>query len=94
MATPALRVIAADTKELGDGESTHQARYNFTGYRKLRAFDAQNGKLLWEADLPFAGNATPSTYMIDGKQYLVIAASGMRDRKAPQGAAYVAFALP
>jgi len=32
--------------------------------------------------------------MIDGKQYIVIAASGQRDRKGPQGAAYVVFALP
>jgi glucose dehydrogenase len=62
--------------------------------RKLRAFDAKTGKLLWQGELPFAGNATPSTYMIDGKQYVVIAASGARDPKGPQGAAYVAFALP
>ena len=62
--------------------------------RKIRAFDSQTGKLLWEADLPFAGNATPSTYMVDGKQYLVIACSAARDPKSPQGAAYVAFALP
>ena len=44
--------------------------------RKLRAFDPKTGKLLWQGDLPFAGNATPATYMIDGKQYVVIAASG------------------
>jgi glucose dehydrogenase len=62
--------------------------------RKLRAFDAKSGRLLWQGDLPFAGNATPSTYMIDGKQYIVIAASGSRNPKGPQGAAYVAFALP
>ena len=62
--------------------------------RKLRAFEAKTGKLLWEADLPYAGTATPSTYMINGKQYVVIATSGARDMKGPQGAAYVAFALP
>jgi glucose dehydrogenase len=62
--------------------------------RKIRAFDSKTGQLLWEADLPYAGNATPATYMIDGKQYVVIATSGARDRDAPQGAAYVAFALP
>jgi glucose dehydrogenase len=61
---------------------------------KLRAFDAKTGKLLWEGDLPFAGNATPATYMIDGKQYVVIATSNARNAKGPQGAAYVAFALP
>jgi quinoprotein glucose dehydrogenase len=62
--------------------------------RKLRAFDAKTGKLLWQAELPYAGTATPSTYMIDGRQFVVIATSGARDTKAPQGAAYVAFALP
>jgi quinoprotein glucose dehydrogenase len=60
----------------------------------LHAFDPKTGKLLWQGDLPFAGNATPSTYMIDGKQYVVIATSGSRNPKGPQGAAYVAFALP
>lgn len=62
--------------------------------RKLRAFDSATGKLLWSAELPYAGNATPATYMINGKQYIVIATSGMRDPKGPQGAAYVAFSLP
>lgn len=61
--------------------------------RTIRAFNSTTGKLLWSAELPYAGNATPATYMIDGKQYIVIAASGARDTKGPQGAAYVAFAL-
>jgi quinoprotein glucose dehydrogenase len=62
--------------------------------RKIRALDSQTGKLLWEAGLPYAGNATPATYMIDGKQFVVIATSGARDRTGPQGSAYVAFGLP
>ncbi len=62
--------------------------------RKFRAFDSGTGKLLWETELPFAGLATPSTYMVDGRQYVVIAASGGRDPKGPTGGAYVAFALP
>jgi quinoprotein glucose dehydrogenase len=62
--------------------------------RKFRAFDASNGKLLWETTLPYLGNATPATYMIDDKQYVVIGASGARDSKTPQGSAYVAFSLP
>ena len=60
----------------------------------LRAFDSRTGKLLWQGDLPYAGNATPATYMIDGKQYVVIATSNARNPKGKQGAAYVAFALP
>lgn len=62
--------------------------------RKFRAFDKATGQLLWETELPFSGTATPATYMVDGKQYVVIAASAGRDPKAPRGAAYIAFALP
>jgi glucose dehydrogenase len=59
----------------------------------IRAFDAATGKLLWHADLPFSGVATPATYMIDGRQYVVIATSNARTPNDPQGGAYVAFAL-
>ncbi len=62
--------------------------------RKMHAYDKRTGKLLWEATLPFAGNATPATYEIDGRQYVVIAAGGGRPRGAPAGGSYVAFALP
>jgi quinoprotein glucose dehydrogenase len=62
--------------------------------QKFRAFDKTTGKLLWETKLPFSGNATPATYMIDGKQYVVIAAGGGKDPKHPSGGVYVAFALP
>jgi quinoprotein glucose dehydrogenase len=61
---------------------------------KIRAFNSSTGQLLWESELPFAGTATPATYMIDGKQYVVIATSNARNQKAAQGGAYVAFALP
>jgi quinoprotein glucose dehydrogenase len=60
---------------------------------KIRAFDKKTGKLLWEAQLPAAGNATPSTYMVNGKQYIVIACGGGKN-DAPSGGTYVAFALP
>ena len=61
--------------------------------KKLRAFDKLTGALLWETVLPFAGNATPSTYMLNGKQYLVIACGGGKNG-APSGSTIVAFALP
>jgi quinoprotein glucose dehydrogenase len=61
--------------------------------RKFRAFDAGTGALLWETTLPAAGNATPSTYRIDGRQYLVIACGGGKNG-APSGSSVVAFALP
>jgi len=59
----------------------------------FRAFDTGTGKLLWKTDLHFAGIATPSTYMVNGKQFVVIAASGGRDMKGPVGGKYEAFAL-
>jgi glucose dehydrogenase len=61
--------------------------------RKFHAFDTRTGKLLWEFELPFAGMATPSTYMIDGRQYVVTVSSGGRDPRSPVGGAYIAFAL-
>jgi quinoprotein glucose dehydrogenase len=60
---------------------------------KFRAFDKRTGKLLWETTLPAAGNATPSLYMVNGKQYIVIACGGGKN-DAPSGGTYVAFALP
>ena len=61
---------------------------------KIRAFDARTGEKLWEAQLPYAGNATPVTYMIDGRQYVLIATSNGKNPRATQGSSYVAFALP
>ena len=61
---------------------------------KMHAYDSRTGQLLWEHELPYAGNATPATYMIDGKQYIVIGTSNGKNRTGPQGAAYVVFALP
>jgi quinoprotein glucose dehydrogenase len=61
--------------------------------KKLRAFDKDTGKLLWETTLPFAGNATPATYEVGGRQFVAIAAGGGKSR-APSGGMYVAFALP
>ena len=61
---------------------------------KFRAFDKSTGELLWETTLPFAGNATPATYAVNGRQYVVIAAGGGKAADRPSGGVYVAFALP
>jgi len=61
--------------------------------RKFRAYDKATGELLWESTLPFSGNATPATYAVNGRQYVVIAAGGGKDLKSPSGGVYVAFAL-
>jgi quinoprotein glucose dehydrogenase len=60
---------------------------------KFHVFDKRTGKLLWETTLPAAGNATPSTYTIDGRQYVVIVCGGGKNG-APSGSSIVAFALP
>lgn len=59
---------------------------------KIRAFDKKTGKQLWEAKLPAAGFATPATYAIDGKQYVVIACGGGKIGNK-SGDSYVCFAL-
>ncbi len=61
--------------------------------KKFRAFDKTTGALLWETTLPFAGNATPATYEVNGRQFVVIAAGGGKDLKSKSGGVYVAFAL-
>ena len=60
--------------------------------KKFRAFDKATGKALWETLLPAGGNATPATYQVNGRQYVVIAAGGGKSG-APSGGSYVAFAL-
>jgi quinoprotein glucose dehydrogenase len=62
--------------------------------KKFRAFDKRSGRLLWEATLPAPGNATPATYEVNGRQYIVIAAGGGKGRASDSGGSYVAFALP
>ena len=59
---------------------------------KFRAFDKSTGRLLWETTLPAAGYATPSTFSVNGKQYVVIAAGGGK-LGSKSGDAYVAYAL-
>lgn len=60
---------------------------------KIRAFDKRSGKMLWQADLPAAGFATPATYAVNGKQYVVIACGGGKIGNR-SGDKYVCFALP
>jgi quinoprotein glucose dehydrogenase len=61
--------------------------------RMIRAFDIENGRELWKAELPAGGKATPMTYRgADGRQYVVIAAGGDGETWGA-GDAIVAFAL-
>jgi quinoprotein glucose dehydrogenase len=60
---------------------------------KFRALERKTGKVLWEAQLPAGGYATPATYEANGKQYVVIACGGGK-MGTRSGDSYVAFALP
>lgn len=65
-----------------------------TADEKIRAFEKHSGRLLWEYQLPAGGYATPSVYMVDGKQYVVISAGGSGKNGTQAGDSIVAFALP
>jgi quinoprotein glucose dehydrogenase len=62
--------------------------------QKFHAYDSRTGELIWETNLPFSGLATPATYMVKGKQYVVIGSGGGQTSKKPSGGLYIAFALP
>jgi quinoprotein glucose dehydrogenase len=62
--------------------------------RKIRAFDKASGALLWETTMPSSSNATPATYMVNGRQFIVAAAGGGKSPTGGPGGVYVAFALP
>lgn len=59
----------------------------------FRAFDKKTGSVVWETKLPASGFSTPSTYSVEGRQYVVVAAGGGKLGR-PSGSTYVAFALP
>ena len=60
---------------------------------RFRAFDKSNGKILFETNLPAGGYATPATYAVDGRQFVVIACGGGK-MGTKSGDSYLAFALP
>jgi quinoprotein glucose dehydrogenase len=83
--------------------------FTATNDRKVRAWDQSNGEILWQADLPAASRAIPAVYAVNGRQYLVVAATHAFNRTLdnstghdtwsetkPAGTtfAYVAYALP
>ncbi|PCE23134.1 membrane-bound PQQ-dependent dehydrogenase, glucose/quinate/shikimate family [Paraburkholderia acidicola] len=60
----------------------------------IRAFNVNNGEQVWEARLPAGGQATPMSYSIDGRQYVVIAAGGHGSFGTKLGDYVIAYALP
>jgi quinoprotein glucose dehydrogenase len=62
--------------------------------RLFRAFDLTTGKQLWRADLPASAHATPMTYQVGGRQFVVIVAGGHYELPGPRADAVIAYALP
>ncbi|MEZ0497307.1 pyrroloquinoline quinone-dependent dehydrogenase, partial [Sphingomonas sp. IW22] len=60
----------------------------------IRAIDIRTGKVVWSDVLPAGGQATPMTYSVDGRQYLVIMAGGHHYMQTPEGDYVIAYALP
>jgi quinoprotein glucose dehydrogenase len=61
---------------------------------RLRAYAAEDGRKLWEADLPFSAHSVPATYVWKGRRYVVVSAGGHgKVDGSTLGSAVVAFAL-
>jgi quinoprotein glucose dehydrogenase len=60
----------------------------------LRAFDTRTGQELWKSRLPAGGQANPISYMLDGRQYVVVNAGGHGLLRTAPGDYLIAFALP
>ena len=61
---------------------------------RFHAFDKATGKLLWEFQMEAGGYATPATFEIAGRQYVIIASGGGGKPETKPGNAYYCFALP
>jgi quinoprotein glucose dehydrogenase len=59
----------------------------------LRAFEVETGAEVWKAELPASAQATPMTFSVGGRQYIVICAGGHGKLGSKQGDSVVAFAL-
>jgi quinoprotein glucose dehydrogenase len=55
----------------------------------LRAYDKQTGQQVGEVLMPAQQSGSPMTYMVDGRQYIIVAVSG-----GNYTGEYIAFALP
>ena len=60
---------------------------------QLRAFNTKTGEMLWQYLLPASAQATPMTYAINGKQYVVICTGGHGKLGTKLGDYVVAFSL-
>lgn len=89
------RIPKTGTENFGGATVTAGGLVLCAGTRdlKIRAFDKDTGRELWAYKLPFGGFAPPSVYQVNGRQYVVIAATGGGKLGGELGDAYVAFSL-
>lgn len=92
----AQRVPKTGTENYGGAIVTAGGLVFCAGTRdnRIRAFDKDTGAELWFTQLPWTGSAPPATYQVNGRQFVVIPATGGNKLGTPYGDAYVAFALP
>jgi len=90
------RVPKTGTENFGGASVTAGGLVFVSGTRdnKIRAFDAGSGAELWAHSLPLHGTAPPTIYEAEGRQFVVVPATGGGKLGGPTGDAYVAFALP
>ena len=71
--------------------------------RKFRAYDRDNGKVVWAIDIPASSDGVPASYEVNGRQFIVIPVSGLGSNPVrvngqtvmKQGLnGYIAYALP
>jgi quinoprotein glucose dehydrogenase len=60
----------------------------------FRAIDLRTGQVVWQDSLPAGGQATPMTYEVDGRQYVVLMTGGHHFMETPIGDEVIAYALP
>jgi quinoprotein glucose dehydrogenase len=92
----ALGIPKTGTENFGGAMVTAGGLVFCSGTRDnlIRAFDARTGEELWARQLPLHGTAPPATYAVNGRQFVVIAATGGGKLGGPTGDSWVAFALP
>jgi alcohol dehydrogenase (cytochrome c) len=64
------------------------------GNGSFNAYDAKNGKKLWSFQAGAGVNAPPVSYMVNGKQYIAVAAGGNTQLDFKRGNSVLVFALP
>ncbi|MFN0314592.1 MAG: pyrroloquinoline quinone-dependent dehydrogenase [Burkholderiales bacterium] len=68
--------------------------FNGEGNGMVSAFDARNGKKLWTFNCGAGVNAPPTSYTVDGKQYIAVAAGGNTQLDYKRGNNIIVFAIP